>query len=38
MKGYYKNPDATQKVIDGEGWFHTGSLATKGADGFYRLA
>ena len=26
MGGYYQNPDATAKVIDGEGWFDTGDL------------
>ncbi|MCS6959338.1 MAG: AMP-binding protein [Pseudanabaenaceae cyanobacterium SKYGB_i_bin29] len=26
MQGYYKNPEATQKVIDAEGWFNTGDL------------
>lgn len=35
MKGYYKNPKATEKAIDADGWLHTGDLARRRADGRY---
>ena len=37
MKGYYKNPEATANAIDKEGWLHSGDLAMKTPDGFYKI-
>ena len=37
MKGYYNNPEETAKVIDEEGWLHSGDLAVKTEDGFYKI-
>ncbi len=37
MQGYYKRPEATAEAIDGEGWFHTGDVATIRDDGSVRF-
>ena len=37
MLGYYKNPAATEKTIDKDGWLHTGDLGVLDKDGFIHL-
>jgi long-chain acyl-CoA synthetase len=37
MKGYYRNPDATQMAIDAEGWLHTGDKGEIDKEGFVKL-
>ena len=36
MKGYLKNPAATEKAFEG-GWFHTGDLAVTQEDGYVKI-
>ena len=37
MKGYYKMPDETAKVIDADGWLHTGDLAIMDENGYCKI-
>ena len=37
MKGYYKMPEETAKVIDEAGYLHSGDLGTVDEDGYYRV-
>lgn len=36
LKGYFKNPDATEKAFRG-GWFHTGDVGYRDQDGFFYI-
>ncbi|ABA89204.2 acyl-CoA synthetase, AMP-forming [Syntrophotalea carbinolica DSM 2380] len=37
MKGYYKMPDETARVIDEDGWLHTGDLAVMDENGYCKI-
>lgn len=36
-QGYYKNPEATQQLIDAQGWLHTGDLGEFTSEGFLKI-
>jgi fatty-acyl-CoA synthase len=37
MLGYYHNPEATHAAIDVDGWLHTGDLALRLPNGYFRI-
>ncbi len=37
MSGYYNNPEASARAIDGDGWLHTGDIARRNEDGNFRI-
>jgi fatty-acyl-CoA synthase len=37
MEGYYKNPKATDEVIDKNGFLHSGDLGIRDENGYYRI-
>lgn len=37
MKGYYNMPEATAAAIDEDGWLHTGDLARRTPEGYYKI-
>jgi long-chain acyl-CoA synthetase len=37
MKGYYKRPEATAAAISPDGWFRSGDLAKRDAEGWYYI-
>jgi long-chain acyl-CoA synthetase len=37
MPGYWQRPDETAKVLDGDGWLHTGDIAAMDEDGYVRI-
>lgn len=37
MKGYWNNEEATSKVMDADGWLHTGDVAVMNEDGFFTI-
>ena len=38
MKGYWRNPDATAEAIDADGWFRSGDIGYRDAEGFIYIS
>jgi malonyl-CoA/methylmalonyl-CoA synthetase len=38
FKGYWGRPDATAAAFDADGWFNTGDLGTRSADGYFTIS
>lgn len=37
MKGYWQRPEATDEVIDEDGWLHTGDIAIMSETGYFKI-
>jgi long-chain acyl-CoA synthetase len=37
MSGYWQKPDATAEVLTPDGWFKTGDIAIRRADGYFKI-
>jgi malonyl-CoA/methylmalonyl-CoA synthetase len=38
FRGYWRQPQATAAAFDAEGWFNTGDLGWRSADGYYTIS
>ena len=37
MKGYWQRPNATDEVLDADGWLHTGDIGVMSEDGYFKI-